>query len=173
MKYLDSIDSAVALSNRLFDFTSLYEKIGGQAQTEIDVKRCFDEAVALFPNMSGIQVINDSLGLVVVADSLLRQIFYNLIDNSLKHGKVVTQIRLHYIREQDQIKLYYEDNGIGVPMDNKQKIFAEQFTTNGGTGLGLSMIRKIMEVYSWTIEETGAPDQGVRFEITIPAATPN
>lgn len=161
------------MSNRLFDFTSLYEKIGGQTQTEVDVKRCFDEAVALFPNMGNIQVINELQGLVVVADSLLRQIFYNLIDNSIKHGKVVTQIRLHYMRDQNQIRLYYEDNGVGVSMENKQKIYAEHFTTNGGTGLGMSMIRKIMEVYSWTIEETGAPGQGVRFEIKIPVATPN
>jgi PAS domain S-box-containing protein len=173
VRFLDSIDSAVALSNRLFDFTSLYEKIGGQTQTEIDVKRCFDDAVALFPNMSNIQVMNESQGLVVVADSLLRQIFYNLIDNSLKHGKVVTQIRLHYIKEQNQTKLYYEDNGVGVPVDNKQKIFTEQFTTDGGTGLGMSMIRKIMEVYNWTIEEIGTPSQGVRFEIKIPVATAN
>jgi PAS domain S-box-containing protein len=173
VKHLDSIDSAVALSHRLFDFTSLYEKIGGQTQMEINVKRCFDEAVALFPNssISGIRVINDSAGLVVVADSLLRQIFYNLIDNSLKHGKVVTQIRLHYIRDQNQIKLYYEDNGVGVSMENKQKIYVEHFTTNGGTGLGMSTIRKIMEVYNWTIEETGVQGQGVKFEIVIPVST--
>lgn len=88
IKHLDSIDSAVALSNRLFDFTALYETIGGQIQTEIDVKSCFNEAIALFPNISNIQVINESQGSVVVADSLLRQIFYNLIDNSLKHSKV-------------------------------------------------------------------------------------
>ena len=171
VKYLDSIDSAVTLSNRLFDFTSLYEKIGAQEQTGIDVKGCFDEAVALCANTGSIQVINDTQGLAVVADSLLRQIFYNLVDNSLKHGKGVTQIRVHYIKEQNQTKLYYEDNGVGVPTENKQKIFIEHFTTNGGTGLGMPMIRKIMEVYNWTIEEIGAPSQGVRFEIIIPSAT--
>lgn len=58
-------------------------------------------------------------------------------------------------------------------MENKQKIFAEQFTTNGGTDLGMSIIRKIMEAYNWTIEETGAPQQGVRFEIKIPVAISN
>jgi signal transduction histidine kinase len=171
VRYLDSIDSAVTLSNKLFDFTSLYEKIGAQEQTEIDVKKCFDEAVALFPNMNGIKVVNEAQGLTVIADSLLRQIFYNLVDNSLRHGKGVTEIRLRYAREQNRTKLYYEDNGVGVPPDNKHKIFAEHFTTNGGTGLGMSAIKKIMEVYNWTIQETGAAGKGVRFEITIPAAT--
>jgi PAS domain S-box-containing protein len=172
-KYLDSIDSAVALSNRLFDFTAVYEKIGVQEQTEIDVKSCFDEAVALFANIGAIQVINEAQGLVVVADSLLRQIFYNLVDNSLRHGKAVTQIRLHYVRDQKCIKLYYEDNGVGVPFEDKQKIFIEHYSTNGGTGLGMSTIRKIMDVYNWTIEETGVPNQGVRFEINIPVVTGN
>jgi signal transduction histidine kinase len=171
VRYLDSIDSAVTLSNRLFDFTSLYEKIGAQEQTQIDIEKCFDEAVALFPNMSGIKVFNEAHGLVVVADSLLRQIFYNLVDNSLRHGKGVTEIHLHYAREKNQTRLYYEDNGVGVPDKNKLKIFAEHFTTNGGTGLGMSAIRKIMEVYNWTILETGTPGKGVRFEINIPAAT--
>lgn len=171
VKFLDGIDSAVAMSNRLFDFTAVYEQIGVQDQTEIDVKSCFDEAVALFANMGTIQVVNEAQGLVVVADSLLRQIFYNLVDNSLKHGKMVTQIRLHYVRDQSGVKLYYEDNGVGVPFDDKEKIFAEHFTTNGGTGLGLSTIRKIMAVYSWRIEETGVQSQGVRFEITIPLST--
>ncbi|NLF87612.1 PAS domain S-box protein [Candidatus Bathyarchaeota archaeon] len=173
LKYLNNIDSAVAMSNRLFDLTAVYEKIGVQEQTEIDVKRCFDEAVALFANMGAVQVINEAQDLVVVADSLLRQIFYNLVDNTLKHGKGVTQIRVHYAKHQNLVKLYYEDNGGGVPVDDKQRIFAEHFTTNGGTGLGLSTIRKIMEVYNWSIEEIGVPNQGVRFEITIPVSTSN
>jgi signal transduction histidine kinase len=169
-KYVANLESAVAMANRLFDFTAFYEKIGAQEQTEINIKNCFDEAVALYPNLGVIKIVNDTTGLVVVADSLLRQVFYNLIDNSLKHGQEVSQIRLHYYNdENNQTKLVYEDNGIGVALQNKPKIFTERFSTGNGTGLGLSMIRKMMEVYSWTIQETGVPGEGVRFEITIPS----
>ncbi len=154
-EYLADINSAVAMSDRLFEFSQLYEKIGVEEQTDIDVKNCFDEAVTLIPNLGNIKVVNKSKGLIVVADSLLRQIFYNLIDNSVKHGKTVTQIRLHHVNEEKIIKLYYEDNGVGVPIEKKRKIFSEGFTTGEGTGLGLAMIRKIIEVYDWKITEVG------------------
>ena len=169
-KYVANLESAVAMANRLFDFTAFYEKIGAQEQTEVNIKSCFDEAVALYPNLGVIKVVNDTAGLVVVADSLLRQVFYNLIDNSLKHGQEVSQIRLHYCNdENNQTKLIYEDNGLGISLQNKPKIFTERFTTGNGTGLGLSMIRKMMDVYRWAIQETGVPGEGARFEITIPA----
>ena len=117
--------------------------------------------------MSNVIVINESHELTVVADSLLRQIFYNLIYNSLKHGKKVTRIRLHYTKKGKQTKLFCEDDGIGVPTKNKLKIFSEGFTTDDGTGLGLPIIKKMMEVYKWSIHETGTPSKGARFEITI------
>ncbi len=168
VKYLASIDSSVAMANRLFDFSALYEKIGVEEQSSIDVKRCFNEAVELFSSLRDVKVVNEVDGLVVVADSLLRQLFYNLIDNSLKHGKKVTQIKLQYTRESNLVKLIFEDDGLGVSSENKEKIFSEYFTTGEGTGLGLSMVKKMMAVYNWSIQETGTPGRGVRFEITIP-----
>jgi signal transduction histidine kinase len=58
-----------------------------------------------------------------MADSLLRQIFYNLVDNSLKHGKNVTQIRFRYKEGKNNLKLIYDDNGCGIPKDEKEHIF--------------------------------------------------
>jgi signal transduction histidine kinase len=95
-------------------------------------------------------------------------LFYNLIDNSLKHGEKITQIRLHYNKNSDGVKLYYEDNGVGIPTENKPKIFTESFTTGNGSGLGLRLIKKIMEVYGWTITEEGEPSKGAKFVIAIP-----
>jgi len=166
-KYLSTIDSAVTRVNRLFDLTAIYESIGAQEPTEIDVKKCFNDAVALFPNLRDIEIRNETEGLVVIADPLLQHVFYNLIDNSLRHGQNVTRIRLYYI-EGDPTKLIYEDNGVGVPEENKDKVFLERFSTDRGTGLGLFITKKIMEVYNWTIQETGVSGKGARFEITIP-----
>lgn len=170
-KYLQNIDTAAAMANRIFDFSRYYEKIGAEEQANINIKNCFQEALALFPNIGKIEVINETEGLIVIADSLLQQLFYNLIDNTIKHGKTVTEIKLHYQTQPQNVTLYYEDNGVGVQDENKYNIFSEGFTTSDGAGLGLSMIKKMMEVYNWTIKETGTPGKGVRFEITIPIAT--
>ncbi len=74
--------------------------------------------------MHGAKVVNDCHGLAVLADSLLRQLFYNLIHNSLKHGEKVTRIRVYYEEDgKDTLKLVYEDNGVGIPKPEKEKIF--------------------------------------------------
>lgn len=170
-KYIQNIDSAAAMANRIFDFSRYYEKIGVEEQANINIKDCFQEALTLFPHINHIKVMNETDGLIVVADSLLQQLFYNLIDNSIKHGKTVTEINLRYRIEPSKITLYYEDNGVGVIDENKENIFSEGFTTSDGAGLGLSMIKKMMEVYNWTIKETGVPGKGARFEIDIPIST--
>jgi signal transduction histidine kinase len=120
------------------------------------------------PNLGTIKVVNDCQGLYVTADSLLKQLFYNLFDNSLKYGEKVTQIRLSYTKEADGVKLFYEDDGVGIPEANKPKLFHEGFTTGKSTGLGLFLIKKMVEVYGWIIAEEGDPGKGAKFILTIP-----
>jgi PAS domain S-box-containing protein len=172
-KYLEIIESEVNSSDRLFEFSRLYEKIGIEQPTNMNFAQCFNQAAALFLNLSAIKIVNKCQGLEVMADELIGQLFYNLVDNSLKHGGKVTQIRLHYTKEGDELKLFYEDNGVGVPEANKSKLFDSGFTTGKGSGLGLYLIKKMMDVYGWQIEEVGEVGKGAKFVITIPKLNPN
>jgi signal transduction histidine kinase len=104
-----------------------------------------------------------------LADSLLSQLFYNLIDNSLKYGEKIQQIRIHYKTPSvDQLELIYEDNGVGIPGNMRSNLFKEGFTSGKGTGYGLFMIKRICEVYGWTIQETGKQGKGAQFTMSIP-----
>ena len=156
----------------IFDFAKMYEQIGVGELSLTDVGKTVDEAKAFFLSSPNVKIINACQGLTVNADSMLRQLFYNLIDNSLKHGKTVTEIKLWFNSEASVIKLFYEDNGVGISEANKSLIFSEGFTT-GGTGLGLKLIKKMIESYGWTIEETGEIGKGARFQITTPKFSPN
>ncbi len=167
-KYLQDIDSAIDSSDKIFEFSRLYEKIGTEQQ-KLNVEECFNQAKHLFSNLDTIKIVNDCQGLNVTADSLLGQLFYNLVDNSLKHGEKVTKIRLHCKKDEKGVKILYEDNGVGIPDANKPRIFELGFTTGKGSGLGLFLVKKLVEVYGWTITETGKPGKGIKFEITIPA----
>jgi signal transduction histidine kinase len=109
--------------------------------------------------------------MTVIADSLLRQLFYNLIDDSLKHGEKVSQIRLHYKEGKSGLKLFYEDDGVGIPKAMKSKIFDSAFTAGKGSGYGLPLIKRMVEVYGWQIEEKCEPGKGAKFVITIPMRT--
>jgi PAS domain S-box-containing protein len=165
---LRSIEAAVRESERIFDFAAAYEKLGVEQLAYVDAKKVLDEAVALFPDLKDVKIVNDCGGLTLLADSLLRQLFYNLIDDSLKYGEKLTQIRIRCEKSEDQLKLVYEDDGVGISQDAKPKLFNEGYTTGKGSGYGLYLIKRMMDVYGWTIQQTGTPDNGVCFTIVIP-----
>ena len=97
---------------------------------------------------------------------MLSRLFYNLIDNSLKHGEKVTKISVCYEDAKDKVHLVYEDKGVGIPPAEKEKIFEQGY--GKGSGLGLYLIMKMCEVYGWAIKETGKPNKGARFVMTLP-----
>jgi PAS domain S-box len=105
-------------------------------------------------------------GLEVYADPLLEKVFYNLIDNSLRHGMTVNRIGISVVKGQAGIILVYEDNGEGIPDDKKARIFERGYGKN--TGLGLYLVQEILALTGITIRETGNAGQGARFEMLIP-----
>jgi signal transduction histidine kinase len=148
--------------------------LGAEELGYIDVEKTVNEAISLFSDLKNVKVTNDCHGLIVLADSLLRQSFYNLIDNSLKYSQKITKIRVHYeTTGNNELRLAYEDDGVGIPDTEKPKLFKEGYSTGGSTGYGLYLIKKIMEVYGWTIQETGEPGKGAQFIITIPKINQN
>jgi PAS domain S-box-containing protein len=171
---LRDMENAVQQTIRIFDFAKAYEMLGAEELGYVKVEKTFDEALSLFSGPINVKVANECHGLTVLADSLLRQLFYNLIDNSLKHGQKTTRIRV-YCEEtcQDHVRLVYEDDGVGILASKKQKLFKEGYSTGGSTGYGLYLIGKLMEVYGWTIEETGTPGREARFTMVIPKINQN
>ncbi|MBI4651304.1 hypothetical protein HY745_08490 [Candidatus Desantisbacteria bacterium] len=70
---------------------------------------------------------------------------------------------------EDYLKILFEDNGCGILLENKEKIFAPFFTTYiHGIGLGLSQVKTIIEGHGGYISEFGKPDEGASFEIYLP-----
>jgi PAS domain S-box-containing protein len=171
LKFLGDIESAVDQMEELFDFARTYEMLGIEELSPMDVAKSVDEAVMLFSGVEGIKIVNECRGLTVMADSLLRQLFYNLIDDTLKHGEKVSQIRVYYEEGADQLKLVYEDDGVGIPENEKELIFKEGY--GKGTGYGLYLIKKICEEYGWTIRETGKLGKGAQFTMIIPKTNRN
>jgi len=165
-KYLNAVDSAVDQVDRIFSFARTYELLGVEELSYVNVKSCVDEAVSLFSGLDGVRFVNDCSELSVLADSLLTQLFYNLIDDSLKHGETVSQIRVCCEESNDQLKLIYEDNGIGIPENEKETIFKEGYGKD--TGYGLYLIRKICGAYGWAITETGKSGSSAQFTVTVP-----
>jgi len=107
--------------------------------------------------------------LEVFADPLIVKVFFNLLDNSIRHGQRVTEIRVASHQSGDNLVVVWEDNGVGIAMEDKELIFGRGFGKN--TGLGMFLVREILSLTGITIRETGTPLEGARFEITVPRGT--
>jgi PAS domain S-box-containing protein len=168
------IERAVKDVEAIFEFAKNYEQLGIEELTYIEVEKTLSEAKSLLCGNLDLEVINECQGLSLFADSLLRQLFYNLIDNSVKHGEKVTKIRVHYEKVgEDKLIVVYEDNGVGISVKNRPFLFKEGFSTSNSSGHGLFLIQKMVEVYGWKIEENGVPNKGAKFTITIPKTNQN
>ena len=103
----------------------------------------------------------------VNTNGLFQFVFRNLIDNSMRHGKREDiSIKVSSKIEDSKFLIIYEDNGIGIPEEDKSRIFAQGFGKH--TGLGMFFARQIIELMGGTIVENGVPGGGARFEIKLP-----
>ena len=163
--YFAKQEDAVRRINDYLQFTKTYEAIGINTPAWLDVKAMVRRGFAAVPH-EGITLESDLDGITVYADPLFEKIFPNLLDNSVRHGGHVTRVRV-YTREADgELTLYWEDNGTGVPADEKERIFERGYGKN--TGLGLFLATDILYITGITIHETGEPGRGARFEIALP-----
>ena len=69
--------------------------------------------------------------------------------------------------DNNALTLIWQDDGIGIPPEEKEKIFARGYGKN--TGFGLYLIKEILKITSITICENGEMGKGARFEIQVPA----
>jgi PAS domain S-box-containing protein len=165
---LSKIEQSVKDSIKIFDFAKMYEQLGAEELTDINVENKINEAVALFSGTPP-KILNECHGLTVLADSFLRQMFYNFIDNTIKYGQKTTMIKVTYKKtDQGNLVLTYDDDGVGISAENKLKLFSEGFSTGGSTGFGLFLTKKMIEIYGWNITEEGEQGKGAKFVITIP-----
>jgi signal transduction histidine kinase len=97
-------------------------------------------------------------------------IFSNLADNAMRHGS--TRLDLSALREEDRLAVEVSDDGEGVSPNNRAQIFDSFFTTrrdSGGTGMGLAIVRAILEAHGGAIRLIDS-EVGTAFELTIPVA---
>ena len=162
---LDRIKDATKMIQQLIGFTSLYQDLGVSEPGWFHINEVALKAWNTRNPPDTITFMSDA-PLVIFADMLLEKVFFNLIDNSLRHGGDITWIRVTSKITNSSAIVIYEDDGTGIPEENKEKIFKRGFGKN--SGYGLFLVREILGITSIPIHETGFPGKGVRFEMKIP-----
>ena len=156
------VASAVHDIREQVEFAAIYQDIGTREPQWQDMSSILPDTVV--PDYITIQKNLEDVFLL--ADPMLPKVFYNLLDNSIRHGGSVSSILMSMYRGDEDLRIVWEDNGCGIPANEKELIFERGFGKN--SGLGLFLIREILSITMMSIVETGQPGAGARFEIIVP-----
>jgi PAS domain S-box-containing protein len=147
-------------------FSRQYEEIGKHDPLWQPVGSMIDHAMVNLVH-DGVEIFRNIPPVELYADPLTEKVFYNLLENALRHGGPLTSIRISAGEQAGgELVIEFEDNGVGVVADEKERIFSRFYGKN--TGLGLTFSRDILSVTDIRIRETGDPQKGARFEIRVP-----
>jgi PAS domain S-box-containing protein len=166
-KLIGITEKAAETINGQIEFTKEYENIGVNTPIWQDCRTLIDTAARQAP-LGNVTLISDlPAGTEVFADPMIVKVFYNLIDNAVRYGEKITAIRFSAEESGDNHLILCEDDGNGIPPDEKERIFDRGFGRN--TGIGLFLSREILDITGITIQETGTYGEGARFEIKVPS----
>lgn len=163
---LRKISDAVRRISGMVRFAAQYEQIGASESVWLECHTLVDNTVEKAP-IGNVTIENDiPPGTELFADPLIARVFITLMENAVRFGDTITTIRFTAGESGDDYLIVCEDDGTGIPAEEKTKIFEQGFGKN--TGLGLFLSREILSITGITIRETGDPGRGARFEIVVP-----
>lgn len=189
LQYLSKIDSAANRMSAMIDGVLLYSSVDGiqQEQVIVDLNKVFnliesDLEVMIEQKQAVIQ--RASMPSIRGNQVLLYQLFYNLVINSLKFSREgivpvisIREVETESINEQNNdpgfVTIEVSDNGIGFPAQYAQRIFDTFLRLHPkdryeGTGLGLSLCKKIAERHGGSIAAFGEEGVGAIFRVRLP-----
>lgn len=165
LAYIQREEQAAEAIEEQIEFTRNYQDIGAQApqwQGLLDQIKTARKQL----NLSGVEVVSPVGSTELFSDPLIGKVFYNLMENSLRHGGNVTRMEFSMEKSGKDLILVYRDNGIGIAAEDKSRLFRKGFGKH--TGLGLFLSKEILSITGILISENGIPGMGARFEIFVP-----
>lgn len=183
-KYMVKITNAAArmqqLVNDLLRFSRHALEGGDFVVTDLNtvVKEAMTELEMKIQSTNALIRI-DPLPSIPVIPVLMRQVFFNLISNAIKFKRKETPPEVHIYAENTSAtyKVYIKDNGIGIDNQYLEAIFSvfkrlHSYHEIEGTGIGLSICKKIMDQHNGSITATSETDQGSTFILSLPEKWP-
>ncbi len=144
---------------------------------EFDLAVVLREIAALYREMAPhlhIAEEFDGQDLVMVGDQkLLFQVFSNMMSNAAKYSPDGGAVRLTAKRTDDGISVAVEDSGVGIPEQDREKLFDRYFRGSNvsgivGTGIGLYLVKTVVDLHGGTITLASREGQGSTFLVTLP-----
>lgn len=161
---ISKFETGVKMSKRYFGISNTINKtideLNALAKNK-DIKLEYDSSIA-----NGISVFGD--------EERLKQVLVNLIDNAIKYTPRGGFVRVTLEAKEKEVIVNIEDNGIGIPRKDLPRIFERFYRVDkarsrdiGGSGLGLSIVKHILEAHSSQIRVESEENKGTKFEFSL------
>jgi len=165
---IEQIDTMSSIASAFSNFA----KMPAQKSEELNVVHIVKLALDIF-NEHYITFYPDDEEVIAKFDrTQLIRVVTNLVKNGIQampEGSENPKIEVRVFSEDNEVKITVEDNGLGISDDNKAKVFEPKFTTKtSGMGLGLAMVKNIVETYNGSITFTSQQGKGTIFTVAFP-----
>lgn len=171
--------------HELHDLSLMESKAFEGKQTALNPLEVLKDILGSFHTLCeqhGIRIeadIDETSHVTIMADAdRLKQLYSNLVENTLRYANAPGVLRISHERLSDRVLLRFEDSGPGVPEESLGRLFDRLYRVDkarsrarGGSGLGLSICKSIVESFGGWIEASNAPSAGLRISIGFPVRT--
>ena len=168
-EFLKKIKDAITGSNRLIESVRKAEEIRkSKSKLEgINIKEIVEKICGEFEGEAIKKNVKISCNLdnaIIYADNLIKEVFINLIKNALQHAEC-KNIMIYGEFENNHYKVYVKDDGKGIDEKDLPKIFEEGWRKGGGSGLGLYIVKRLMDRYNGKIDVESKVGEGTKFTL--------
>jgi PAS domain S-box-containing protein len=174
-----AVDGAVRMRQIILDLLE-FSRAGrwDEKIEKVDLREVLDDILVLFTKQieeTGAEIYIDPLPIIHASKSPIRQVLQNLLSNAIKYKKegVAPSIRISSREDETSREIIVSDNGIGIEAEFYEKIFIifqrlHNKDEYSGTGIGLAIVKKIVENMGGKIRLESEKDRGSTFYITLP-----
>jgi light-regulated signal transduction histidine kinase (bacteriophytochrome) len=181
-EYLDHVVAGVTRMNRLIEDLLDYSRVGRSTEPfgQVNLDSVVAEALANLDaaiRQCGAQVDAGPMPVVFGVRTLLLQLFQNLLDNAVKfRGTTPPAVCLRATQDGDHWQFSVQDNGVGIDPGHFEQLFQVFHRLHGreypGTGIGLALCKKIVDLHGGRIWPASRPGEGTTFFFTLSNSKP-
>jgi len=172
----DVIIQEVEGLKKLVDEFSKFARMPEPNPKPYKLHRIIDDTLSLYKDIrKGIKFLinyDSKIDIINVDHEQFKRVFINLIENSIDavNGNGIIEIDTSLTKDSKTVRIEVKDNGIGIPDENKDKLFLPYFSTKKkGSGLGLAIANRIVVDHSGIIRIEDNQPRGAKFIIELPA----
>jgi signal transduction histidine kinase len=180
---LEESDRVVAMLNTLMDISEAETGTMTLHREPIDLADLIRQTVELYEDVAEergvtIETRVTGSGSAALDRNRMRQVLANLLDNALKYTPAGGRVEIAAANEDGQVALTVTDPGIGIPAEELPHIWnrlyrGDKSRASRGLGLGLSLVRAIVEAHGGRVAVESTPGQGSRFTLRLPTEASN